>query len=191
MSEAIKKEQGHFRRNWLFYTLLGLALAFSAYLLISKTVALKKQAEAFDTERTLILDQAQEAFKTNTEKHLELMMRTFVWAVRSEMTRGNQEQVNLYFKQLVKADRVEEVTLVDKSGTILITTNKKNEGSKLAADYADAIMQAEEVTVIDRQSRQVVAAPVLSLDSHIGTLMFIYKKDTFQLEEKVDLTKPE
>ncbi len=182
MSEAIKKEKGHFRRNWFLYTIIIVSLGFSGYLWISKGQAIKKQAKEFEAEKTMLIQQAQELFQINSEKHLELMMKTFVWAVRGEMIRGNQEQANQYFKQLVKADKIEEVTLVDKKGQILITTNKKNEGNQLATDYADDVMKVEELTIFNQGNRQVVAAPIMSLDSHMGTLLVIYNTDVFQIE---------
>src|SRR5210317_501293 len=128
MSEEIKKQKGHFKRNWFFYLLLAGILCFSSYLWISKNTALKRQAKTFSTEKTALMDEAQKSFKVSTDKHLELMMRTFVWAVRGEMTRGNLEQVDQYFKQLVQTENISEITLVNNKSEILLSTNKKNEG---------------------------------------------------------------
>lgn len=189
MNEEIKKEHGHFRRNWPFYTLIVLALGLSGYLWISKTSALKRQAKAFNQEKITIIDQAQQALKITSEKQLQMMIKTFVWAVRGEMTRDNLEQVDQYFKQLVKSERIEEITLVDKSGTILISTNKKNEGSLLVSEYADTVLIAEEISITNIDNKEVVTAPVMSLDSRLGTLMIIYQADQFSPSTEVDLSK--
>ncbi len=189
MTEKIKKEHGHFRRNWFTYSILILGLASSGYFWISKDMALKRQTNNFNDEKTMLLQQAQEAFQMNTEQNLELMMKAFVWAVRGEMIRGNQEQVDQYFKQLVKTEKIQEVTLVDKNGVILISSNKKNEGNNLSSEYLKAVLETTEMNVINEADNQIVAAPVMSLDSRIGTLVVIAKRNVFELETKVDLTK--
>ena len=188
MTDNINKEKGHFRKNWFFYTLLLIASGFAGYFGVSKEFALKRQANNFEAEKTMLLQEAQDAFQVNSNTNMELMMKAFVWAVRGEMIRGNQEQVDQYFKQLVKSEKVQEVTLVDKEGKILISSNKKNEGNNLAEDFAKSVLATEEMNVIDRSDKQIVAAPVMSLDSRIGTLVVVCKKDVFELDDKVDLT---
>lgn len=188
MSEITKKEKGHFRRNWIFYSIFFVLIILSGYLWLSKSSALKKQERAFETEKTMILEQANESYQINSQKHLELMMKTFVWAVRGELTRGNLEQADQYFKQLVKADKVDEITLIDKNSKILLTTNKKNEGNMLKTDYSDAALKIEEMTIFNNGNKLVVAAPIMSLDSKLGTLIVVYKTDVFQMEKSVGLT---
>lgn len=182
MPELNKKEKGHFRRNWLYYTLFLIAIGLSGFLWVSKNMALKKQAKAFDSEKSMLVKQFDETLLTNSNKNLELMMKTFVWAVRSEMTRDNQEQVDQYFTQLVKSDKIVEITLIDKTGKVLISTNKKNEGVMLATAYTDEVLKVEEVSILNKSEQQVIAAPVLSIDSKIGTLIVLYKTDAFHLD---------
>ncbi|GJM35377.1 MAG: hypothetical protein DHS20C18_43780 [Saprospiraceae bacterium] len=184
-----KKQAGHFHRNRGFYMLLFAAITLTTFLSISKNMALKQQARAFAEEKTAFLEQAQQAVNTNTQKQLDIMMKTFVWAVRGEMTRGNMEQVNQYFKQLVKTDNIKEITLVDKTGKILISTNKKNEGSQLANEYSETVLKSEEVNVIDKADKKIVVAPVMDLDSRMGSLMIIYQPDRFTLSTSIELIK--
>ncbi len=179
-----KKEAGHFRRNWFFYTLIVLALGAAAFFWFSKSMALAKQAKDFETEKAALIVDTEKVFAVNSEQHLVLTMKTFAWAVRSELNRGNQEQVDQYFQQLVKADKVEEITLVDREGTILLTTNKKNEGSKFVEEYADAVMQVEATTVMDFADKRIAAAPIMSLTSRTGTLVVRYKIDRLPMNGK-------
>ncbi len=182
MSEQIKKQKGHFRRNWSFYLLLILFLGFNGYQFIANKFTIKKQTNNSIIEKEMLLEQVQEVFNLNTEQQLELMMRTFVWAVRGELTRDNKEQVDQYFKQLVKAEKIEEITLIDKSGSILISTNKKNEGSQLNKNYNQQVINIDEMALFDNDNNKVVAAPIMSLDSKIGTLIIIYKADSFKFK---------
>lgn len=181
MSTEIKKEKGHFRRNWFFYILLLVTLGACAYFGVTKMMLEREQSNILATEKAQLVEKAQQELKANAAMHLELMMKTFVWAVRGELTRENQEQVNQYFKQLVKNPQISEVTLVDNKGTILLSTNKKNEGSPLTTDYTNSVLNIDETTILDQGAQQVVAAPVLSIDSRLGTLIVLYKTDLFQL----------
>lgn len=176
MSET-QNQSGHFRRNWIIYTLLVLALGAVGYFWISKTSALKKQAKVFEEQKVAIIEQAEKSLQSTVQQHLEMMMKTFVWAVRGEMTRDNLEQVDQYFKQLVKTESIREITLVDKTGKILISTNKKNEGSTLPEEYAEQALRSEEVSIIDQTDKQIVSAPVMSLDSRLGTLVLTYHSE--------------
>lgn len=187
---AEKQQFGHFRRNWVFYALILVSLSFSAYLWMSKNAALKRQAKAFALEKNVIIEQVQQALDFNDQKHLEMMMKTFVWAVRGEMTRDNLEQVDQYFKQLVKVENIKEITLVDKTGMILISSNKKNEGNQLAQEYTETILKMEEITIMGDGDKKIAAAPVMSLDSRMGSLLIIYQPEALALSSTVEQPTP-
>jgi len=129
------------------------------------------------------------ALNTNTEQYLELMMKTFVWAVRDKLVTGEEKQVDQYFQQLAKSKKIEEVTFVNNKGKILLSTNKINEGSKLATDYTDTALNIGELTVLNKGNKQIAASPIVSVDSRLGTLIVVYRSDVFQLEKIVNLTK--
>ena len=186
MLDNNQKTKGHFRKNWAFYSLLAIMLISIGTLWMTKRYSMKKQSKKFDTEKSIILEKAQKNLTDNSVEHLRLMMKTFVWAVRGEMTRGNQEQVDQYFKQLVKVEKIEEIILVDKEGKIILSTNKKNEGNKLGEPYPDDILTVEETAIVENEGKHIAAAPVMSIDSRIGTLILTYKSDLFQLEDETE-----
>lgn len=186
MSDSINNKKGHFRRNWLFYTILVLALGFSGYFWISKDLALNKMTQALDTERALLHQQAEQTVRRNAGQQLELMMKTFVWAVRSEMIRGNIEQTGQYFNQLVQDELVQEVILVNPEGVILLSSKQEEEGQKLKADYAPLLNEINEVTVLNSAEKEVIAAPVMSIDSRIGTLVVLVAPQLFEMKQAED-----
>lgn len=149
---------------------------------ITKTTAVKKQIENCETARTALIEEVNQQFYTNTASHLELTMKPLVWAVRSEMTRSNEEQVNQYFSQLVKEEKILEVILIDNDKKILISSNKKNEGTTFMSEYVDTIMNSREMTMLGDSSKLMISAPVLSIDRRIGVLVVNYKNDVFQLK---------
>ena len=52
----------------------------------------------------------------------------------------------------------------------------------LATAYTDEVLKVEEVSILNKSEQQVIAAPVLSIDSKIGTLIVLYKTDAFHLD---------
>jgi hypothetical protein len=98
------------------------------------------------------------------------------------MTRSNEEQVNQYFSQLVKEEKVLEVFLIDNEKKIMISSNKKNEGTLFLSEYLDTIMNAREMTLLEDSLKLVIAAPVLSIDRRIGVLVVNYKNEALKFE---------
>ena len=180
------EEKGHFRKHWLFYTLTFFAIAGAGYIWISKTIEVKRQAAQFENEKIALTQQAQESFSENSERNMSLMMTTFVWAVRSEMTRGNEEQVDQYFRQLVKSEKVAEIILADPEGKILLASNKKNEGNQITSEYGNIVQDLEEMTIINRGNIKIAAAPIMSVNRRIGNLLVVYQSDIFQIDQTIE-----
>ena len=87
------------------------------------------------------------------------------------------------FKQLVRVEKIEQLMLVDTKGKIIISSNKKIEGDQLATNHADSVLKIQELTILDETDKQIIAAPVLSIDKKLGTLIVFYKPDIFQWKE--------
>ena len=177
------KKPGFFSRHWFSILLILLALGLAGYLWVNNELALKKQMQAFKTEKNELIQTAETNFETTTSQQLELMMRTFAWAVRGEVTRGNMEQVDLFFTQLVKEDRVNEIILADTAGKILLSSNKKNEGTMLPTNYGEDILNTEQVLVKTQNEMRIAGVPIMSLDSRFGTLIVVFKKEGLDLSK--------
>lgn len=185
MTTTTIQQKGNFSREWFFYLLLLFTTALSAYLWFSKNHALTEQMEDFEYERLLMGQEASEVFQINAEQQLALMMKPLVWAVRAELTRGNQEQIDQYFKQLVKSDKIQEVTLLDKTGKIILSSNKKNEGNNLDTDYANEVIKIEASTIITETDVLAIASPVMGLDDRLGTLLVVCDNEAFDFGGKM------
>ena len=180
MKTNTQKKKSHFRRNWFFYILLLAITSFASYNWLDKDVALKKQLNHFEAEKNTQEQQLREACHRNSIEHVELLMETFAWAVKGELTRDNLEQVDQYFKHLVKGKKILEIVLIDREGIVKLSTNKKNEGLPLSTDYATTITKIEDMKIINDNNQRIVATPIMSLNHRLGTLMLIIKNDTFE-----------
>lgn len=180
MKTNTQKKKSHFRRNWFFYILLLAITGIAGYNWLDKDIALKKQLNHFKAEKNMQELLLHEACHRNAIEHIELLMETFAWAVKGELTRDNLEQVDQYFKHLVKDKKILEIVLIDREGIVKLSTNKKNEGLPLATDYATTVTEIEDMKIINDNNKRIVATPIMSLNHRLGTLILIIKDDTFE-----------
>lgn len=109
------------------------------------------------------------------EEQLRLLVKPFVWAVRSEMLRGNMEQVNLYLSELVREKHFKQIEIADPRGIIIATTNKKNEGQPLADPTHVLAADSTAVQVLP-DSSWLVSSPIMGFNNRLGTLLVNYAR---------------
>ncbi len=175
--EAVKtRMRESLRSNRWFWAAIGVLVLANLYFMISKGVVrqrLEKEKVQLEEEHR---QELRLALSTSARRQLSLMMKTFVWAVRSSMLRDNLDEVDQYFLELIKEKQIAEIVLADRQGRILVSTNKKHEGQAFADLYPPEMLAVEEVTfrpALD-QTRYFVSAPVLSLNTRLGTLFLVY-----------------
>jgi len=189
MSETTKKTEGFGLKGMLINLLVILGLLSGLYYSVNENLNLWEKQKNSSEEKENLVKSANLAFESNNKANLKLLMQPFVWAVRGELTRGNNEQVDVYFKQLVQNDRIEEISFIDSVGVVMISTNKKYEGKTINADFVSTMLKADEITIVNKMNKRIIGAPVLSIDRKIGTLILIYRSEPFQLEEEINLVK--
>jgi len=101
--------------------------------------------------------------------NMELTAKVFSWAIRSEMTRQNMEQVNQFFSGFVKEPNIRKIQLIDPvSGKVLLSSDKKDEGT-IVEDAL--ILQTEETIHLTAETGEKIISPVMGLDTRIGVLV--------------------
>lgn len=106
--------------------------------------------------------------------NMELTSRVFSWAIRSEMTRQNLEQVNQFFSGFVKEHNVRKVLLIDPiTAKVLLSSDKKDEGLIIEDAF---ILQSESTVHLAGDSVDKIISPVMGLDTRIGVLVIEIEK---------------
>lgn len=106
--------------------------------------------------------------------HMMNNARIFSWAVRSELTRGNMEQVKQFFDNYLETGMIIRVMLVNpEDGTVLISTNKKDEGTKIDDSK---IITASSVIHIDKLNSYYIVNLIMGLDKKIGIVVVEIEK---------------
>lgn len=114
---------------------------------------------------------------------LQLAVVPLVWAVRSEMIRGNYDQINQYINQFVKEQNMKEIVVAKPDGTIMAATNKKLEGTSIEGTFPPTVLQLDKTTVTSMENGDImVVSPVMGLSAKVGVLILLYTPANYNLQ---------
>ncbi len=182
MDEEVKSKPGMLKlgkTGWI----ITISLLIIGGLLLWKNISEKRLVKNYAEKEQSIIEKANLQLKANRSQTMDLVHMTLVWAIRSEMLRGNMEAVDQYIIQFVKEKDIEQVLLADPSGKILLSSDKKLEGKTFSNFYPSIILDANKSMVVDRDSTSIyVFGPVMGLSKKLGTLLFISSAKPFKGE---------
>jgi hypothetical protein len=159
------KSKNLFQKHPMVFLLLG-ALIISVLWGVLKANRLEKAHQAQIEQLNSDHEQRMDSIALINASQL---ISSLTWAVRSEMTRDNLEQVNTYFIQLIKEPSMESIQLINHStGEVLLSTNKKDEGKIITDDF---ILGAKAPQSIIKEDKIQSAAPVFGLSQQLGVLV--------------------
>jgi hypothetical protein len=99
-------------------------------------------------------------------EHTRNNVRVFSWAIRSELIRGNKEQVKQFFTNYLETGKVVRVLLIDpETGKVTISTNMKDVDTTITHNE---ILNATSIITIDTGEKYMIANPIMGLDKKIG-----------------------
>ncbi len=123
---------------------------------------------------------ASEQLVQSNNEMLIVLSKPLIWSIRSEMLRGNLEQVNIYVKDIVKEKNFQIVQVTDPSGKIILSTNKKLEGKNASLSYDSTLLNANAIKIKNTgDSLLVMSAPIMGYDKKLGVLIIEYKTTSF------------
>lgn len=159
------KSKNIFQKHPLVFLLLG-ALLISILWGVLKVNRLEKA-------HTTAIEQINLDYQAKMDSialiNASQVISSLTWAVRSEMTRDNLEQVNTYFIQLIKEPSIESIQLIDhSSGKVLLSTNKKDEGTTVKDEF---VLNAKEPISKIKDNQIQSVAPVFGLSQQLGILV--------------------
>lgn len=115
------------------------------------------------------------------EKNQEMMMliaRPMVWSIRSEMLRGNMEQVDMFTTDMVRMRNFQFIYLIEPDGNTLISTDKKMEGQQFEERFQQDVLKVESTVVFpEEENLLIMAAPVMGYDRRLATLVVAYQAE--------------
>ena len=101
--------------------------------------------------------------------NIELTVKTFSWAVRSELMRENMDQVNQLMNTFVQEPNIQNVKLIDQEDArIVISTNKKEEGQEIVNKE---LLSTDSSTTFKDTSLIRIVTPIMGLNKKLGLLV--------------------
>jgi len=155
-------------RHKLVFSLLIIIVVISLWSFIKITLI----ENQFKKDTLKLRSDYENKLDSITTKNLMLTSKVFSWAIRSELTRENKEQVNQFFLSIIKERGVSKVEFVRApDGKITLSTNKKDEGSIYTNQVA---LMSNETINFKTDSVLNVVTPVMGLNNKLGVLVIEY-----------------
>jgi hypothetical protein len=105
---------------------------------------------------------------------------TLGWAVRAEMVRDDQEDVQEYMQQLAKRPGVRRALVAKADGGVIAASDLDSRGRKLKEIIQDPPSEASAVQVLPRPDGVMrLVIPVMGLEARLGTLIVEYERPVF------------
>lgn len=124
-----------------------------------------KRVEEINVSYSLKFDSLQLASK-------ERMSKVFSWAVRSELTRENVEQVAVLINNFVQEDGVKNVKLINPtSKMVVLSTNKREEGR--AFEFPE-LLDINQIEVRQTEEELMHLIPIMGLNQRMAILVVEY-----------------
>lgn len=175
--------------RWLL--VVGALVLALAALLVWKIVSVNEVKATEAERRAELVSQLGAELDDQTETMLGTLAVPLVWALRTQVMQsqtpgqarnasdagGEMSQVNRYLIDLVQQPGVEQIVFALPGGEIAVSTDKNIQGNRFDRHYPAELLDIEAARVerIDEGIYRV-AAPVLGLNEHLGTVVLTYRR---------------
>ena len=161
--------------NTKILIIIAIALVLLIALWIWKSVEVANIRRTAENDYQVLKEQAIKSIVTSEEQQLKLLAKPYVWAVRTELMKGNISQVNLYADDMIKEKNFLLIAVANDSGIVVSSTNKKDEGKPFTS-IGDASALNNNNTIVKNtgDSVLIVTSPIMGFNSRLGTLFIKY-----------------
>ncbi|CAN5386182.1 hypothetical protein BH11BAC5_BH11BAC5_23560 [soil metagenome] len=154
---------------------IGIALVLLIALWVWKNIEIKNIRSKAASDYLSLKEQATKSIVASREEQLKLLAKPYVWAVRTEMMKGNINQVNLYALDMIKEENLLRISIANDSGIIVSSTNKKDEGQPFTSIAEAAALTNNNTSVANTgDSILIVTSPIMGFNKRLGTLFIKY-----------------
>ncbi|MEO7489287.1 MAG: hypothetical protein ABIU77_19390, partial [Ferruginibacter sp.] len=163
---------------------IGIALVLLITIWIWKSIEIKDIRSKTESDYQALKEQAIKGIVAAKEEQLKVLAKPYVWAVRTEMMKGNISQVNLYALDMIKENNFMRIAIANDSGIIVSSTNKKDEGNSFTSIGEAAALTNDNTLVANTgDSVLIVTSPIMGFNKRLGTLFIKYAVQLPALEQ--------
>ena len=166
------KTKSSFGEFLLKHKMITFLIAAIIIILLGAFIKISLLENRFKKETLKLKSDYENKIDSLTTRQLMLSSKVFSWAIRSELTRENKEQVNQFFLSFIKEPGVNKVEFVNSlDGKVTLSTDKKDEGSVFTNQVA---LITTETINFKNDSVLSVVTPVMGLNNKLGILLIEY-----------------
>lgn len=163
-----KEKQRSFIKKYPVLFTIFIALIMLAVVYFWKDYQAKKETDRIEKMATVQL-------MDNNMEMLKLLSKPLIWSIRSEMLRGNLEQVNIYTNDMVKEKNFQFIYLISPDDSMLISTDKKFQGQNAKGMFEEKFLKTDSLIAVSNDDKTItIFAPVMGYDSRLATLVYKY-----------------
>lgn len=156
---------GFILRHKMIFGMLIVIIVLIAYHMITINSLENEFAEKTNTLKKEFILQIDSMRVAN----LQQTIMVFSWAVRSELNRGNLEEVNQFFLNFVREKDIRMISLINpENSKIILSTDKKNE-RQIVTDKQ--ILGVTDLTVMADSTQLQFVVPIMGLNAVSGVLV--------------------
>jgi hypothetical protein len=138
-------------------------------------------AEQYETGKSTLMRQAGAALSKNSEAAHRLFGNALAWAIRGELIRNNLDQIDQYFSELVKVERIHLVALASQEGKVLVASDKKLQNAEFGQIFPAELLNETQVSIHPQGEDRLLVLPVMGLNTRLGTAVLRYTPETLSL----------
>lgn len=150
---------------------LGLIIIIIGILIwhFSKIYFIERNTEK---EKNEIITKYEVKLDSLNASQMQQTAKVFSWAIRSELIRGNKDQINQYFNEYIKTPGILKLQLINSEDSkIEISTDKKDEGVH-NVNY----ININEQKIISGSPELKIVTPISGMNKQIGVFIMESKK---------------
>lgn len=135
----------------------------------------QEMTRRFEEDKSALLARLQDFTARQDDESQRHFGTALAWAVRGELIRNNLDQVDQYFNEMVRMERVERVVLASQDGKILLSSDRRHQGGDFSALYPAGLLSVPQVSVLaGAEGKKRVVVPVMGLTARLGTVVMDY-----------------
>ncbi|TLU51586.1 MAG: hypothetical protein FDX12_05530 [Chlorobium sp.] len=172
--QAEERSKPSFWKRFLFITITLLIASLAGSIFIMRYLQEQKRQQFAAKIATQYVEIQQQ--------DIRLFSLALAWSVRKELMRFNYDQVDEYFNELIKRKGFVVIMLVDPSGNIRLSTDRKLQGGSFSRFYPGINLGTSELESYPLQKgKSMFVVPVMGLNDKLGTISFIYSYQELSL----------
>jgi len=162
-------------RKTLLITIL-VAIILIVAMWIWKSISTNNLEEQATVNQNKLKQQTKTIIAQTHADHLKLLAKPFVWSIRTEMMKGNNDQINIYMNEMVREKNFQRIMVLNNKYAIVSSTNKKDEGKSFDTVDSMSKLSGDDTKVENKgDSILTLKSPIMGFNNRLGTLYIQYK----------------